>query len=109
MHHPPTVTGIPAWDEIGLPVADQRALGRIVARHPQVRRLIAGHVHRTISGELGSRAVLAAPSTYVQTRLDLELREIELAQEPAGFAVHALLDGNLLSHVQPVVTSRPHP
>jgi 3',5'-cyclic-AMP phosphodiesterase len=24
MHHPPLVTGVPAWDELGLPVADRR-------------------------------------------------------------------------------------
>jgi Icc protein len=101
MHHPPIVTGIPAWDEIGLPPADQRALARIVERHPQVVRLVAGHVHRTISGELGGHPVLTAPSTYMQTRLDFELHRIELAEEPPGFAVHALLDGTLLSHIQP--------
>jgi 3',5'-cyclic AMP phosphodiesterase CpdA len=102
MHHPPIVTGIPAWDEIGLTRDDQRALAEIVEPHPQVRRLIAGHVHRTIAGELGGRPVLAAPSTYLQARLDLRLQEIELADEPAGIAVHALIDGELVSHIQPV-------
>jgi Icc protein len=102
MHHPPLVTGVPAWDEIGLPTADRRALGEVVERHPQVRRLVAGHVHRTISGELAGRAVLSVPSTYVQARLNFDSREIELAGEPAGFAVHAVLDGELISHVQPV-------
>jgi 3',5'-cyclic-AMP phosphodiesterase len=103
MHHPPLSTGVPAWDEIGLPAADRRALGEVVARHRQVRRLVAGHVHRTITGELAGRAVLTVPSTYVQARLNLGSEEIELAAEPAGFAVHAVLDGELISHVQPVV------
>jgi 3',5'-cyclic-AMP phosphodiesterase len=102
MHHPPIVTGIPAWDEIGLAPSDQRALGEVVQRNPQVLRIVAGHVHRAISGELGGRPVLAAPSTYLQAKLDLGLREIELADEPAGIAVHALIDGDLLSHIQPV-------
>ena len=102
MHHPPLVTGVPAWDELGLPAADRRALGDVVARHRQVRRLVAGHVHRTITAELAGRAVLSVSSTYVQARLNFDSEEIELAAEPAGFALHAVLDGELISHVQPV-------
>jgi 3',5'-cyclic-AMP phosphodiesterase len=103
MHHPPLATGIPAWDEIALPVADRRALGRIVERHPQVLRLVGGHLHRTLAGDLGGRAVIAAPSTYVQAKLDFQLQRIELVDQPAGFAVHALVEGELFSHVQSVV------
>jgi Icc protein len=102
MHHPPLATGVPVWDELGLPDADRQALGEVIARHPQVRRIVAGHVHRTIVGELAGRAVLTVPSTYVQSRLDFRLEEIELADEPAGFAIHAIQDGEVVSHVQPV-------
>jgi 3',5'-cyclic AMP phosphodiesterase CpdA len=102
LHHPPLVTGIPAHDENGLPPADRRALGEVVAAHPQVRRIVAGHVHRTVYAELGGRSVLTVPSTYVQSRLDLGAEEIEIADDPPGFTVHALLDGELVSHVQPV-------
>jgi 3',5'-cyclic-AMP phosphodiesterase len=103
LHHPPLLTGIPAFDEIGFDAADRRALGRVVEAHPQVRRIVGGHVHRAISAELAGRSVLAAPSTYVQARLDFGAEEIELsADDPPGFAVHAWLDGELVSHVQPV-------
>ena len=102
MHHPPLSTGVPAWDELGLPVADRWALAEVVERHRQVRRLAGGHVHRTITAELAGRAVLTVPSTYVQARLDFRAEEFELAAEPAGFAVHAVLDGELISHIQPV-------
>jgi Icc protein len=84
------------------PVADRRALGELLRHHPQVRRIVAGHVHRTMTAELAGRAVLAVPSTYVQTRLNFNSDEIETAAEPPGFAVHAVLDGELASHVQPV-------
>jgi Icc protein len=103
MHHPPILTGVPSLDALGMPAADRRALGEVVARHPQVRRLVAGHVHRTIAGELAGRPVLAVPSTYLQARLDFASVELEFAAEPAGFAVHAVLDGEVMSHVQPVV------
>ena len=102
MHHPPFLTGVRAWDELGLPDADRQALGDVVARHAQVRTIVAGHVHRTIIGDLAGRAVLTVPSTYVQLRLDFRSQELELADEPAGFAVHTVLDGELVSHVQPV-------
>jgi 3',5'-cyclic-AMP phosphodiesterase len=107
LHHPPILTGIPAWDAIGLAATSRQALGEVVAGHPQVRRIVAGHVHRTIAGELSGRSVLTVPSTYVQGRLDFGLSELELAAEPAGFAVHAVLDGNVLSHIQPVGASDP--
>ena len=102
LHHPPVATGIAAWDELGLPAADRRALGAVLERHPQVRRIVAGHLHRTMTAELAGRSVLTIPSTYVQTRLSFNSDEIETATEPPGFAVHALLDGELASHVQPV-------
>ncbi|HMJ00778.1 MAG TPA: phosphodiesterase [Gaiellaceae bacterium] len=102
MHHPPLVTGVPAWDELGLPAADRRALGQVIERHRQVRRLVAGHVHRMISGDLVGCTVLTVPSTFMQARLNIGSNEIELADEPAGFALHAVLDGELISHLQPV-------
>jgi Icc protein len=102
MHHPPLSTGAPAWDEIGLPVADRQALGEVLARHRQVRRIAGGHVHSTITAELAGRAVLTIPSTYVQSRLDFDTQEIELAAKPAGFAIHVVVDGEVSSHVQSI-------
>ncbi len=102
MHHPPLVTGVPALDDFGLPAADRRALGEVVERHQHVRRLVAGHVHRTMTGEFAGRAVLTIPSTYVQACLNFGPEEDEWAAEPTGFALHAMLDGELISHVQPV-------
>lgn len=102
MHHPPLVTGVPAWDELGLPAADRRALAAVIERHGQVRRLTAGHVHRLITADLAGRPVLTVPSTLIQARLNIGSHEIELAREPAGFALHAMVDGELVSHVQPV-------
>jgi Icc protein len=102
LHHAPLATGIPAFDELLLPTADRRALGRVVGPHPQIRRIVAGHTHRTIYAELGGRSVLAVPSTYVQARLDFDAEEVQLSGDPAGFAVHTWLDGELISHVQPV-------
>jgi len=102
LHHPPLAIGLHAMDAVALAAADRRALGELVAGHPQVRGIAAGHAHRSAIGRLGGCPVLLAPSTYVQARLDFETAEMALAAEPAGFAVHALVDGELISHLQPV-------
>jgi Icc protein len=102
MHHPPVAVGIPAWDAIGLPAPDRRALAEVLARHPQVQRVVAGHVHRAMTAVLGGRTVQTVPSTYVQGLLDFAATELELSADPPGFAVHALVDGELVSHIQPV-------
>jgi Icc protein len=102
MHHPPLVTGIKPLERIGLPPADRRALAAVVERHPQIRRLVGGHMHRAITSSLAGRTVLAAPSTYLEARLDTISDELQLTPDPPGFAVHVMVDGELISHVQAV-------
>ncbi len=100
MHHPPIPTGIGAWDRINLCVEDRNALAAVLQRHPQVRRVVAGHVHQTITDDLAGRTVLSIPSTCVQASLKFSPTEITLAAGPPAFAVHALVDGDLVSYVR---------
>jgi 3',5'-cyclic-AMP phosphodiesterase len=103
MHHPPLATGIRAIDDIGLAVADRAAVAELVERHPQVRRVVGGHIHRAIVGSLGRCDVFVCPSTWLQLRLDFaDGEQIAFVREPAAFAVHVELDGELVSHVLPV-------
>jgi 3',5'-cyclic-AMP phosphodiesterase len=103
MHHPPVLTGVPALDALGLAEADRLAVGELVARNPQVERIVAGHVHRIATGELGGRAVFVCPSSYLQLVLDLSTSsEIALVREPPAFALHVAVDGGVVSHVQPI-------
>jgi 3',5'-cyclic-AMP phosphodiesterase len=106
MHHPPLLTGSPVWDDLGLPAADRAALGEVIGRHGQVRRVVAGHVHRTMTGEMAGTPVLTVPSTYVQARLNFDSQELELTPDPAGFGVHVVADGELTSHVESVAAQR---
>jgi Icc protein len=101
MHHAPITVGIPAMDALGIVETDRRALAQVVSRHPQIRRIVTGHLHHWITGELGGRTVTIAPSTYVQLKPDFESNVIQTApEEPIGFAIHSLLDGELVSHVR---------
>jgi 3',5'-cyclic-AMP phosphodiesterase len=107
MHHPPFPTGMPAWDAIGLAAADRAALGAVVRRHPQVLRIVSGHVHRAFTAELGGCVALSAPSTYVQARPRFgDCTELEFSDDvPAAFAIHAIRGTEILSYVQPVVAA----
>lgn len=100
MHHPPILTGIGGLDAIGL--TNRAALGALLERSPQVRRVIAGHVHRGAFGVVGGCGVVACPSTNLQAKLEIGTEGFTIVREPPAFAVHVLLDGELVSHLQPV-------
>jgi 3',5'-cyclic-AMP phosphodiesterase len=102
MHHPPLRTGNPVWDALGLAAADRHALGEVIARYGQVRRLVGGHVHRPIAAELAGRPVLSVPSTYLQGSPDFCSDTIVVSAGPAGFALHAVTDSEVISYLQPV-------
>jgi len=61
--------------------------------------IIAGHVHRAISGELAGRRVLSAPSTYIGFQLDLVAERIDDVATPPGYVVHVFREDQLASHV----------
>lgn len=103
MHHPPLATGIRVIDQFGLPHDDQRALAKAIGHSPQVKRIVAGHVHRAFVGALAGCVVSVCPSTTVQLHLGTSLSgRVALVHEPAGFALHVAHDGGLTSHIQPV-------
>jgi 3',5'-cyclic AMP phosphodiesterase CpdA len=100
LHHPPLQTEIPTFERIGLAPDSRAALAEVLARHPQVTRIVAGHVHRAIVAELAGRAVVTVPSTYLQAALDFTSPKLTMCPDPPGFAVHALRDGSLATHIQ---------
>lgn len=101
LHHPPLATGIEEWDGINLEPGQRPLLAEVVARHPQLRAIVGGHLHRVAASALAGVPVLAAPSTYLQALPDYETEGVELMPHP-GFALHVLLDGELASQVQSV-------
>ena len=101
MHHPPLATGVPAMDMIGIDADERRALEEIVSRHRHVQVIACGHVHRTVIGALGAAAVIAIPSTDMQLALDFSADALRFVAEPPCFAVHTLVEGRLVSHIQP--------
>jgi Icc protein len=105
MHHPPLSTGIPEWDGINLVAPEREALAEVVVRHPQLRAIVGGHLHRIASSALAGCPVLSVPSTYLQILPDFDPAEFEdedaaFWTDPPGFALHVLRDGELSSQVE---------
>lgn len=86
-------------DAIGLRQGAQ-ALEALVARHPNVERVICGHLHRAIQVRFGGTLALTVPSPAHQVRLDLSANAPSAwILEPPGFGLHALSEGGqLISH-----------
>jgi 3',5'-cyclic-AMP phosphodiesterase len=105
MHHPPLPTALPDWDGVNLPRPERQALAVVVARHPQVRAIVAGHLHRISTGTLAGRPVLAAPSTFLQARPDFAAETVSVEGKPPGFVLHALLGDELSTQVELVPLS----
>jgi Icc protein len=102
LHHPPVAIGLPVLDAIGIAEPERTALADLLERSPQVRRVVAGHVHRTVFGMHGGCGVFACASTHLQAPLEIGSQELRLIEEPPAIALHAALDGGFVSHVQPV-------
>ena len=98
MHHPPFVTGIPHMDKIALLNPD--AFCAVIARHPQVERIVCGHHHRPVVGRCAQAIVSISPSVAHQVALTFDPSDPGAFNfEPAAFQFHAWHDKNgFVSH-----------
>ena len=99
MHHPPFRTGIAHMDTMGLAGAEPFAA--LLTRHPQVERVLCGHLHRSIQARVGAHALAStAPSTAHQMALDLRPGGASAyVMEPPGYQLHLWrADGAFVSH-----------
>jgi Icc protein len=88
------------WDAVIMRAADREALAAVIERHPQVRAIVGGHLHRIAASSLAGRPVVVAPSTFVQARPDFEAEKIKLRDQFRGFLLHVLRDGELSTQVE---------
>ena len=97
MHHAPFVTGLAHIDEVGMDRSD--ALERVIARHPQVERVLCGHVHRSTQIRFGGTIASSCPSTAHQAALDLRADGMDsFTLEPPGFQLHRWTGRVLFTH-----------
>lgn len=101
MHHPPFETLIGHMDEIGL-LEGAEALEALIAQHPNVERIICGHLHRAIDVRFGGSIASTAPSPAHQVALDLAPDAPSAWMlEPPGFRLHAWAGERLVTHLVP--------
>jgi 3',5'-cyclic AMP phosphodiesterase CpdA len=102
MHHPPFATGIAHMDHYGL--ANSEGLAAVIARHPHVERIVAGHLHRAIQARFAGTLASTCPSTAHQIALDLVPgTPLRYVFEPPGFQLHIWSEGaGLVTHTLPI-------
>ena len=87
MHHPPFLCGIAHMDKIALRNVD--SFTAVIARHPQVRRIICGHHHRPIFTQVAQTIASIAPSVAHQVELMLDPTAPGMLNfEPPAFHLH---------------------
>jgi len=104
MHHPPFRTGISFMDGHGLKNSDKFAA--VIARHSQVERVIAGHLHRSIQCRVGGTVASTCPSPAHQIVLDIRPgAPLGFAMEPPGYQLHVWYEGTgLVTHTVTIGT-----
>ena len=87
MHHPPLRFGVPETDIDGFEGMD--LLWRVLRRHPQVERVLAGHIHLAALAHRDGIVVSTAPSMGMRLTLDLTLRHpSEYILDDPGYQLH---------------------
>lgn len=98
LHHPPFETGIAHMDRVTL-TAGRDGLEAIVSAHPQVERVLCGHVHRSIQTRFAGTIAQSAPSVAHQVAFDLRADGAScFVLEPPAFLVHRLGEAGVVTH-----------
>ncbi|MGE5615797.1 MAG: phosphodiesterase, partial [Bacillota bacterium] len=98
LHHPPFWTGIGHMDRMAL--RNPADLESVIARHPQVERVVSGHLHRNIVKRFGGTVAMTTPSPSHQVALDLsDDAASRFMMEPPQFQLHLWREGvGIVSH-----------
>lgn len=98
LHHPPFNTGIGHMDAQGF--LGKEAFAAVVRRHPQVERVLCGHMHRAIQVRWAGTIASTAPAPAHQVALDLRDDAPScFVMEPPGYQLHLWrADSGLVSH-----------
>lgn len=100
LHHAPFASGIGHMDKLRLAPAASAKLDALLRGHPNVERVLCGHVHRTTFTRFGGTLAVAVPSPAHQVAFDLRTDAPSAFRlEPPAFAVHHYVpDAGMTSH-----------
>ena len=108
MHHPPFESGI-TWLDSAEAEPWIARFAATVANFPQIRGIIAGHLHRTIHTQWNGLSLSVCQSTAPAVALDLtpvdadrpDNREL-ITDELPGYALHCWDGARLITHVESI-------
>jgi 3',5'-cyclic AMP phosphodiesterase CpdA len=99
LHHPPFTTGIGHMDKVRLDPASGDGLAAVIQRHPQVERVIAGHLHRPITARFAGTVASTCPSPAHQVALDIAPdAKDDYILEPPAYQLHWWNGRQLVTH-----------
>jgi 3',5'-cyclic AMP phosphodiesterase CpdA len=99
-HHPPFRTGIWWMDQMGMRHADR--FREVIERHPHVRLVLAGHVHRPIQTAWGPTLVSVCPSTTLAVAYDVTPETPpRVRNDPPMVGLHTVDAAGVVTHHVP--------
>jgi 3',5'-cyclic-AMP phosphodiesterase len=113
LHHPPFISGIWHMDRQNL--GNSSELAAVVRRHPRLRLVATGHIHRAALTMFAGVPTTICPAPNHAVDLDLaELREPSFKIEPPAFHLHSWFPdegyGSVVTHQVPIGDfDGPHP
>jgi 3',5'-cyclic-AMP phosphodiesterase len=102
LHQPPFESGIAYIDAYNCRRGER--LAAIVARYPNVERILCGHIHRLMQLRFGGTLLMTAPSTAtaIALRLSPDAAPASFVEPPALLLHHWRPDIGLVSHLVPI-------
>jgi 3',5'-cyclic AMP phosphodiesterase CpdA len=101
MHHPPFLTGIDWMDGLGFNGLEE--LQQLFIEHSPTR-VIAGHIHRSITSQVGPTMATVGVATAPHIHLDLSNASIPaVINDPIGYQLHCVFDDDgpkVISHTR---------
>lgn len=110
VHHPPFATGMRFMDGMALAASASAGLAEVIGGHPQVERVLCGHLHRTIVRRFAGTIALTCPSTAHALHLGLGAAPPAWTDEPPGVLLHRwTADDGLVTHLSLIGDHPPVP
>jgi 3',5'-cyclic AMP phosphodiesterase CpdA len=97
MHHPPFLCGIGHMDRISL--RNKAQFAEVIGQHQQVKRILCGHHHRPVTGQVAQAVVSISPSVAHQVEFTIGDDPGFWNLEPAAFQVLVTMpEGGIVAH-----------
>jgi len=108
VHHPPFATGIAHMDTMALEASSAAGLAAVIAGHPQVERVLSGHLHRHIVRRFAGTIAMTAPGTAHAVQLDLGDSRAAWNHEPPSILLHLWTpSGGVVTHLEVIGDHHP--